>query len=92
MYHLVIEVNINVSIRLRNKRVMSARRLGKLWVWARHFNQVGEISGLKIEDRTSLGVQWIRLCTSNTRDLGSIPGLRTTVPHASMAKKNRRQF
>ena len=92
MYHLVIEVNINVSIRLRNKRVMSAMRLGKFWVWARHFNQVREISGLKIEDRTSLGVQRIRLCTSNTRDLGSIPGLRAKVPHASMAKKYRRQF
>lgn len=71
---------------------MSGRQLGKLWVYARRFSQVGEISGLKIEDRTSLGVQQLRLCISNTRDTGSVPGLRAKVPHASMAKKNRRQF
>ena len=32
--------------------------------------------------RTSLVVQWLRLCTSTAGGTGSIPGLGTKIPHA----------
>ena len=31
---------------------------------------------------TSLVVQWLRLCTSNARVMGSVPGCGTKMPHA----------
>ena len=31
----------------------------------------------------SLVIQWLRLCTSNAGDVGSIPGQETKVPHAT---------
>ena len=32
--------------------------------------------------RTSLVVQWLRLCTASTRGMGSVPGGGTKIPHA----------
>ena len=32
---------------------------------------------------TSLAVQWLRLCTPNADDVGSIPGQGTMIPHAA---------
>ena len=32
---------------------------------------------------TSLAVKWLRLCASNARDAGSIPGQGTKIPHAT---------
>ena len=37
---------------------------------------------LKTQVRTSLAVQWLRLCTSTTGGEGSIPGWETKIPHA----------
>ena len=31
---------------------------------------------------TSLAVQWLRLCASNAKGVGSIPGWGTKIPHA----------
>ena len=33
--------------------------------------------------RTSLAVQWLRLCASNTGDMGSIPDRETKIPGAA---------
>ena len=43
--------------------------------------------------RTSLVVQWLRLCTSITGGMGSIPCWGTKIPHAAQhgQKKNRKQ-
>ena len=42
------------------------------------------MKGLKMnETRTSLAVQWLRLCTSNSRAVDSIPGQKAKIPHAS---------
>ena len=37
---------------------------------------------------TSLTIQWLRLCASNTGSTGLIPSLGTKIPHASHPKKN----
>ena len=43
-----------------------------------------------LNDRASLAVQWLRLCTSTTGDMGSIPGWGTKILHAALSgqKKN----
>ena len=33
--------------------------------------------------RTSLAVQWFKLCTSTARGMGLIPGWGTKIPHAA---------
>ena len=40
--------------------------------------------------RTSLAVQWLRLCVPNTGDTGSFPGQRTEIPHLVLPKKQKR--
>ena len=37
----------------------------------------------------SLTVQWLRICTSNAGDVGSIPGQRTKIPDAKKKKKKK---
>ena len=34
----------------------------------------------KSTNRTSLAVQWLRLCTSTARGMGLIPGMKTKIP------------
>ena len=41
-----------------------------------------------IDDRISLVVQWLRLCTSTSGGECSIPGQRTKIPHVWKKKKN----
>ena len=36
----------------------------------------------KTDGRTSLAVQWLRLCASSAGGIGSIPGWGTKIPHA----------
>ena len=36
--------------------------------------------------RTSLGIQWLKLCTSNEGDTGLISGQGTKIPHVCVAK------
>ena len=38
---------------------------------------------LKLETGTSLVVQWLKLCASNTGDASSIPGREIKTPHAA---------
>ena len=40
---------------------------------------------------TSLVVQWLRFCTSNAGDEGSIPGWGTKIPHALWPKRKKKQ-
>ena len=43
--------------------------------------------------RTSLAVQWLRLCTSNARGTGSTPGQGNKIPHAAWCGKEKfKQF
>ena len=37
-------------------------------------------------------VQWLRLCTSNAGDKGSIPGQGTKILHAAKPKKEKNQL
>ena len=37
---------------------------------------------------TSLAVQWLRLCTSTTGGVGSIPSRGTKIPHATQRGQN----
>jgi len=46
---------------------------------------------LKRNGGTSLVVQWIRLWASTTEGMGSIPGQRTKIPHATQPKKKKRK-
>ena len=39
--------------------------------------------------RTSLAVQWLRLCTSNAGGMGSIPGQGTKIPHAAWCSQKK---
>ena len=41
---------------------------------------------------TSLVVQWLRLCASNAKDEGLIPGQGTKIPHAIRSKNRNRYF
>ena len=42
---------------------------------------------------TSLKVQWLRLCASNTGVVGSIPGWETKIPYALQAQpKNKYNY
>jgi len=41
-----------------------------------------KLRGVSCETGTSLVVQWLRLHASNARDMGSIPGQGTKIPHA----------
>ena len=40
---------------------------------------------------TSLEVQWLRLCASNARGMGSIPGQETKIPTYSATKKKKKK-
>ena len=42
---------------------------------------------LKISTGTSLVVQWLRLCTSTARGMGSIPGWGAKILHAAWLGK-----
>ena len=44
------------------------------------------------EIRTYLMVQWLRLCASTARVLGSSPGLGTKIPHAVWCGQKIRKF
>ena len=46
---------------------------------ASHLPEMDKPGGL----RTSLAVQWLRLCASNTGGVGLIPGQGTKMPHAT---------
>ena len=39
----------------------------------------------------SLAVQWLRLCTSNAREMGLIPGQGTKMPHAAWCSKTNKR-
>ena len=41
---------------------------------------------------TSLAVQWLRLCTSSIGGIGSIPGQRTKIPHATWCSQKKKKF
>ena len=41
---------------------------------------------------TSLVIQWLRFCTSNTGCAGSIPGLGTKIPYAMLLLLLRSRF
>ena len=47
---------------------------------------------LKWNGGTSLVVQWIRLWASTAEGMGSIPGQRTKIPHATQPKKKKRKI
>ena len=50
------------------------------WIWD---SKETAWTGIKYgSPQTSLGVQWLRLCTSNAGGAGSIPGWGTKIPHA----------
>ena len=40
---------------------------------------------------TSLEVQWLRLCASNARGMGSIPGQETKIPTYGATKKKKKK-
>ena len=42
-----------------------------------------KIQKRKVVIGTSLAVQWLRLCTSTKKGVGSIPGLGTKIPHVA---------
>ena len=42
-------------------------------------------SAEKTNERTSLVIQWLRLCTPKAGGLSLIPGWRTKIPHAMCA-------
>ena len=46
---------------------------------------------LKTQVRTSLVVQWLRLCTSNAGGAGLIPGQGTKIPHAVVCSKKKKK-
>ena len=46
----------------------------------------------QIPSGISLAVQWLRLCTSNAGDKGSIPGQGTKILHAAKPKKEKNQL
>ena len=46
------------------------------------FKTYSEVVVIKIVLGTSLAFQWLRLCASNARSLGLIPGWGTKIPHA----------
>ena len=45
--------------------------------------KVSTCSELKVNIRTSLTVQWLRLCVSTAGGMGLIPSWGTKIPHAS---------
>ena len=47
-----------------------------------------ELSIKNIYMETSLAVQWLRFCTSNAGDMGSIPGPGTKISHAVWPNNN----
>ena len=52
-------------------------------------------SSFKVHDhKTSLVIQWLRLCASNAGDVGLIPGQGTKISHATWhgQKKNYDQY
>ena len=53
---------------------------------ASHLPEMDKPGGL----RTSLAVQWLRLCASNTGGVGLIPGLGTKMPHAVWHSQNKK--
>ena len=76
---------------------------GKARKWSRDYNsagallsklcallRVGRAPFLKLAPRTSLEVQWLRLCASKAEDVGLIPGQGTKITHMhNMAKKEK---
>ena len=53
----------------------------------------GDRAVKKIPGGTSLAVQWLRLCTSNTGAMGSTPALKTKIPHAEgRGQKNEKKI
>ena len=52
---------------------------------ASHLPEMDNSGGL----RTSLVVQWLRLCASNTGDVGLISGQGTKMPHAGWYSKKK---
>ena len=46
---------------------------------------------MKEGDGTSLGVQWLRLCTPNTGDMGSVPGWGIKIPYVVGHKKKEKK-
>ena len=41
------------------------------------------------DNRTSLAVQWLRLCASTVGGMGSIPSWGTKIPHATRGQKKK---
>ena len=41
---------------------------------------------------TSLAVQWLKLCTSSVGGIGSIPGQRTKIPHATWCSQKKKSI
>ena len=60
----------------KHKRMFSAGMMTKNWERSKCPSKVEWIG-------TSLAVQWLRLCASNARGTGSIPGWGTKIPHAA---------
>ena len=52
--------------------------MGIQWTLYRH---------LKAESGNSLAAQWLGLCTSTTKAVGSIPGQGTKVPHVPTCRQ-----
>ena len=50
--------------------------------WKKDHFMTRKVTEIKIS-RTSLGVQWLRLCTPNAGGMGLIPGWGTKIPHAT---------
>jgi len=46
----------------------------------------------KKEGRTSLVVQWLRLCPSNAEGVGSIPGRGTKIPNGTWCSQKLNKF
>ena len=55
---------------------------------ASHLPEMDKSGGL----RTSLAVQWVRLCASNTGDVGLISGQGTKMPHAGWYSKKKKNL
>ena len=54
---------------------------------ASHLPEMDKSGGL----RTSLAVQWLRLCASSTGDVGLISGQGTKMPHAGWYSKKKKK-
>ena len=55
-----------------------------------HFKSLGNLWCInKLNVRTSLKVQWLRLCTCIAEDSGLIPGQETKIPHAVRCGQNK---